>query len=480
MKYIIENIANNWRLDAIQENPKYFFHYKEVSSIRGGRKCYVIGRKGSGKSAICQYIVNEIAYNTFSTKLTFKNFPFNELYSLEDNNYARPNQYITLWKFLIYATICKLMKKNGNINSQIREQLSHAFPDEKVERLNEEVKRLVSPEFKLNLGVLNAGASMETLRVKTESSWIDKVAILENFLIEHCDNSNYYIVFDELDEDYKTVKDTGKLDTGYIPLLTGLLKAVQNIKSIFQSSRFCIKPIVFLRSDIYELIKDADKNKWSDYKIDIDWDKDRLKEMLAYRISQDCHEQLVKKDFNTLWFKVFDSNNQIHYGNAKNKTSDYFDFMINRTMLRPRDMICYVRSCCEMAHLQGKNVIDSIIIGHQDRAFSNYLKAEISDEIYPVIPDIDAIFNVLSSIRKQIIRTSEFEEEYKKYVERNRIREKDIDFVLETLFNYSVIGNQHRTIDHFFFFKYQQTNMTYNRNENIVIHRGLLKALQIL
>ena len=480
MNYIIENIANNWKLDAIQENPKYFFNYKEVALIRAGKKCYVIGRKGSGKSAICQHIVNEVAYNTFSTKLTFKNFPFNELYSLEDNKYARPNQYITLWKFLIYATICKLMKKNNNIDSHIREQLSQAFPDEKVERLNIEVKRLISPEFKLNLGLLEAGSSMETLRVKTESSWIDKVEVLENFLINHCDNSNYYIVFDELDEDYMTVKDTGKLDTGYIPLLTGLLKAVQNIKSIFPSSHFCIKPIVFLRSDIYELIKDADKNKWSDYKIDIDWDKDKLKEMMANRILHDCHEQLVKKDFDTLWFKVFDSNNQIHYGDEKNKTTDFFDFMTKSTMLRPRDMISYVRSCCEMAVNQKKDMIDEDIVWQQDRAFSNYLKSEISDEIYPVLPDIDTIFNVFSSIRKPIFKMTEFEEEYIKYVERNRITETDIDYVLETLFNYSVIGNQHKTRDRYFFFKFQQTNMTYNRNENIVIHRGLFKALQII
>lgn len=480
MNYILQNIKSNWRLDAIQEDPKYFFNYNDVASIKSGRKCYVIGRKGSGKSAICQYIVGEIAYRTFSKKLTFKNFPFNELYSLEDNKYARPNQYITLWKYLIYVTVCKLMKKNENIDSEIRQRLTAVFPDEEVERLNEEVKRLVSPEFKLNLGVFEAGGSVTRTSVEPISSWIEKVSILEDFLINYCDDSNYYVVFDELDEDYKAVKETGAMNDGYIPLLTGLLKAVQNIKGIFGNDRFKIKPMVFLRNDIYDLVKDADKNKWSDYRVDIDWDKEKLKKLVAHRILQDCQEPMIQRDFNSIWHKIVDSKDLIHYGDSKIKTTDIFEFMSRSTLLRPRDIISYVRSCCELSIELKNDYINEDVVWQQDRAFSNYLKAEISDEIYPVLPDIEAIFNIFSTIRKWNFKPSEFKTEYKKYLERGRVYEPDVDYVLETLFNFSVIGNQHRTKDKYYFFKYLQTNMTYNRNENIVIHRGLFKALQII
>lgn len=70
---VISAIADNWQLDAMQENMcKYFFSDKDLSLVKDGKKCYVIGRKGAGKSAICQYLVNNPNYNQFAQKLTFK------------------------------------------------------------------------------------------------------------------------------------------------------------------------------------------------------------------------------------------------------------------------------------------------------------------------------------------------------------------------------------------------------------------------
>jgi cold shock protein len=52
---LVKEVAQ-WKLEARSEdNDRYFFHVKEVSSIENGDKCYVIGRKGSGKTAISEY-----------------------------------------------------------------------------------------------------------------------------------------------------------------------------------------------------------------------------------------------------------------------------------------------------------------------------------------------------------------------------------------------------------------------------------------
>lgn len=55
----------------------------------------------------------------------------------------------------------------------------------------------------------------------------------------------------------------------------------------------------------------------------------------------------------------------------------------------------------------------------------------------------------------------------------------NIEYILEVMFSFSIIGNQHKHQKNRTFFRYLHTNMTYNREEAIVIHRGLLKALQI-
>lgn len=101
------------------------------------QKCYVIGRKGAGKSAICEYIVKQKSYNSFSVKLSFKNYPFNELYSLQNEKYTQPNQYITLWKYLIYSNICKMMVENENIENSVRVELEKLYPRNSLKLLSE-------------------------------------------------------------------------------------------------------------------------------------------------------------------------------------------------------------------------------------------------------------------------------------------------------------------------------------------------------
>ena len=97
MNKTLKNISKNWKLEAKLENTeKYFFNYLEVDKIVSQDKCYVIGRKGSSKSAICEHIIKRKEYNAFSVKHNFKNFPFNKLYHLDNQKYTAPNQYITL------------------------------------------------------------------------------------------------------------------------------------------------------------------------------------------------------------------------------------------------------------------------------------------------------------------------------------------------------------------------------------------------
>ena len=73
----------------------------------------------------------------------------------------------------------------------------------------------------------------------------------------------------------------------------------------------------------------------------------------------------------------------------------------------------------------------------------------------------------------------EFTETYQKYLDEGTIKEKNIDFVLQTLFDFSVIGNRPKNRD-VSFFKYENKEARFNFKENIVVHRGLFKALQIL
>ncbi len=56
-KDVLNSISENWKLEAkLESKNDYFYHFQEVNSIINGSKYYIIGRKGTGKSSISEYI----------------------------------------------------------------------------------------------------------------------------------------------------------------------------------------------------------------------------------------------------------------------------------------------------------------------------------------------------------------------------------------------------------------------------------------
>jgi hypothetical protein len=332
----------------------------------------------------------------------------------------------------------------------------------------------ISTEFSASF----VGLSVKNARSKTTeaSNWIERVNILEDFLLERSEEAKYYILFDELDEDYRDVVKTSQ-SPAYIELITSLFKAVQDIRSTFSTeSPASIIPVIFLRDDIYDLIQDSDKNKWRDFRVDLAWDVHKIKHVIAFRISRaldpDCQTVL---DFSTAWEKVF-GKSLVSMGHEKKHKVHSFDFIARSTLLRPRDFVAYLQACAE--HACGLNVpITPRTIKFVDKAFSNYLREEFTDELFAILPEITAIFDLISQLRKWIFTIPEFESAYAEQLEAGFIKEKSTKFVLQVLFLFDVIGNTPRAGR--YVFRYQNREARLNFNERVVVHRGLFKALQI-
>ena len=469
-----EEILNNWSVEARKEPKKYFYYIQEVNEIREGKKSFVIGRKGSGKTAIAQYLHEAVGPNTFSTKLSFKNFPFNILYALENNSeYAAPNQYISMWKYLIYSCLCRKMIENQAIDGNVREKLSKLYGNSSMDALNKLIGKWTSKAF--GLEVLGSGFSYERERVKKDCTWIDILDILQQLTLDFCDSSKYFFLFDELDEDYKEF-ETKAEERKYMCMLTSLFKAVQDIKSSFAAAGKKIYPVVFLRSDIYAQIKDSDKNKWREMSIDLEWNTTKIKNMVAHRLCV-AQKDSAEKDFVTAWNSIF-SSAYVSMGHQQQRRMDIFSYIERSTEMRPRDFVQYIKECVSIAKEKSEYPISPKTVRSADDNFSEYLKGETIDELFPVLPEIDEVLGLLSTIRKQSFNFSTFESEYNSLVERGVIPKRDIREVLLLLFDAGVIGNQPsmkgQTI-----FRFSKNKPRFNFNETMIIHRGLYKALQI-
>jgi hypothetical protein len=248
------------------------------------------------------------------------------------------------------------------------------------------------------------------------------------------------------------------------------------VKSKF--SRFKLYPVVFLRDDIYDVLQDPDKTKWEDYRINLDWSREALQNLLAFRISRAINPAGEILPFDQAWGRVF-TGGKVKFGHRQQSQISSFDYITRSTQNRPRDYIRYMQVCAEKSLEKGDSTISPNIVRAQDKAFSNYLRSELEDEIHGAIPEIRDILGVFSIVRKQSMSISSFAIQYEKATSAGSIRKRDVNFVLEVLFMFSIIGNIPNQSNHPVF-KYKNPEARLNFNEQICVHRGLFKALQIL
>jgi len=466
----------DWKLEAkLEDTERYFYHTRIVNRILKGQKLYLIGRKGTGKTAISEYLNSIKEHDYFSQKLTFKNFPFNKLYDLDDKGFNTPNQYITLWKYVIYSTVCQLMIKNEAIDLETRNKLEKLFNDDIKSALASAVERWTGFRFDVKILGSGFGVGGNKESINDTENWIDRVTILENFILQHIQKEKYIIMFDELDEDYKDMLEREK-NLQYTQLLTSLFKAVQDIRAKFQEYNFF--PIIFLRDDIYDILQDPDKTKWIDYKADLEWNESSIKQMLAFRLSKALNKNGDIESFDIVWKKLFDRGD-VKYGNQQLKRIPPFQYITRSSLLRPRDYIRYLQVCSEKALEKDMIKIKPSLVNEADMTFSNYLRSELEDEIHSILPDIHEILNIFTTIRKQTLKISEFETTFQIAYKQGLIKTDDSQLVLQILFHFSLIGNQPRQSSHQIF-RYKNKDARLNMRENIIVHRGLFRSLQIL
>lgn len=473
---LYNEIIDNWSIEALKENPAYFYNVNEVSQILKGKKSIVIGRKGSGKTSIANHLCKIEKENIFTQKLSFKNFPFNTLYSLDNKkDYTSPNQFISIWKLLIYSYICKLMITNQGIDAEIRSKLTKLYGDESEKSLNRLLEKWTSCEF--GIEVLGVGFNIGGNKEKQSTSWIEQINILENVILSYCGNASYYIIFDELDEDYKSFQSEQE-ENDYFSMVTSLIKATEDIRGVFDNDREqkSVFPIVFLRSDIYSRVKHSDKNKWREELIELSWDRAEIQNMLSHRLSvaMNMPEDL---SFDVVWKKLFCST-PVRMGNRQQRSLPIYDYIERSTEMRPRDFIQYIKEVVLIANRRKEYPIRSATIKDADESFSEYLRGETIDELFPVIPDVENILGLLSTIRKQSFKLPAFEQVYNQAIENGDIPNGDVRKTLLLLFDAGVIGNQPSMKGHAIF-KFSANAPRFNFNEVMIIHRGLYKALQI-
>jgi hypothetical protein len=158
-----------------------------------------------------------------------------------------------------------------------------------------------------------------------------------------------------------------------ILLIRSLLEASRKLQRQFETRATECHVIVFIRNDIYEhLVRDT-PDRGKDTAVILDWaDPEVFKEVIRRRIMRSTG---LDGDFDTLWRAIFDS----HVGGEES-----FAYILNRTLMRPREVLRFCRTCIDVAVSRGRDKVTESDVRQAERQCSEDSLVDVSFELRDV------------------------------------------------------------------------------------------------
>lgn len=449
----------------------------------------VIGRKGAGKTAIFKKLltINESTFFKFGH--TFADYPWHHHALQARVGIPDYDRYTHSWKYLILITLAKIVLNHDQsipFNEQSLEASqrlesfvidTYGSRDPDVTQVFTPTKRLrLRPTFEIDFGLLRGGVSPESVPMEELPTVVPEVnGNLQQWLISALNPKHQYIVaFDQLDLGFEPQ------DAEYRDRLIGLLLAARDINGAARDAGRRALIAIFLRNDIYDGLRFEDKNKLTENFVSvIEWDTERstatLRELMAKRFTA----VLGEGDETIKWEDVFDENREMPGHQSK------YQHVLDRTYLRPRDMIKFVNVILAKykARTAGGAPEDKFVNADLHAArdeYSQYLRAELDDEIHKHLPDVEEWLDLLSAMGGWQFESGVF---VKAARDRELVNSDAAALeALDRLFAFSIVGFYRPGGRGFggseYVYRYRDPKARFDRSASIIrVHPGLIEVL---
>lgn len=402
-------------------------YFDEISKI-DSNKFILLGRTGSGKSAILEYLKNqydekmirEINIDELNLKYLRDN---NSLYKIRNSNNGNYEAfYKLLWKHIFILEICQFIQNNYSDNwiqsiferrdkTRARELTKEYFnkykdsilkPTElniesKVEECiiqdenqdSIQIKANIKPEVSVNSGVKNANSKKITQNYKNEnsnnivsseqiSSLNSVIDVLKNSFFDS--NKKYFIVIDNIDTHWTNH------DIRYNEILKYFLKSIKEINRTFR--RLNIKIILSIRENIFNSILQINREndqieKWKDHYLVIEWSNENLIGLVNKRLSN---------------FKHYYKNSSPTYSDLLPEESSFY-LVLEKTFKRPRDIIQFYNYIFESFKVEEISKISEDRMQSYLRQFENHIIESVNDEWRSNFPYLEGSLRLLKGLK---------------------------------------------------------------------------------
>jgi hypothetical protein len=405
--------------DALLEHAFLETGASAVLPSRVDSRCFLVGRTGAGKSAALQHLEDRSAEHTIRINPEDLSLPYitglDAIRYLDSLNINLDQFWVALWKHVLlveiirhrYGVTTPAAKQNflQNLKEKIArdpgkqaaldylEEFEGKFwceTDERIRDITDRFATTVRGEGKLSVpaGIANVSSNIsreKSIEHQEDVRKVDRfqriandvqlaklnkmIAVLEEEILD--DQHFTYVVIDDLDRDWVDERLSNDL-------IRCLFRTVLDLKRVRN-----LKVVVALRSNIFREL-DFGKNgggqeeKFRSLILDVRWTRQNLTAMLddRVRVAAEMHS--------------FPAQNLRDILPPQNKTrGNPIDYILDRTLLRPRDAIAFVNEA--IAEAAGKTRVTwPDIFAAEHRYSSNRLLA-LRDEWKPTYPGIEQV-----------------------------------------------------------------------------------------
>jgi hypothetical protein len=448
---------------------RYFLRIPEFSDILDGSKRYIIGRKGTGKTAILQQVKNEnMRYDRSCRELSLKDFPLQEIRDQKDKSANDKSKYVPIWRFLILVDLAQeiVQREDSTPNTALSELKGFLRNNFTNISFNSTLTRLrtydnkvkVGGPFSISMGYTESISTPQDIHYHRASEYL--VGLLKNL---ECPGI-FYILFDELDEGWSSNDKNLRL------IILSLMRSIETLVRDL-AGYISFRPILALRSDIFEALEDSDLNKLDDFIVRLNWSPSRreVNHSLFRLVNERINATLHLPEHDNPWSLVTTD------GSRPSLTQEnLWKFISMRTFNRPRDIVKYLKYCQKLRFSGALNK------GHVSRVepdYSRWFFSEFKDEIHSYLPVWRESCEIFKKFKNGKFTFDHFCAEInknKEITEWLKNNSHEAEYIAKILFDFSVVGNYHEQ-NKKWFFKYKDEGHVFDPSMDMICHFGFAK-----
>lgn len=434
---------------------RVFVRNSYLDEIVAQKTFFIVGEKGTGKTAYATYLNNNTYLNNKSILKFIYATDYEKFYTLKTQKHLGVTDYNEIWKVILCLLLCtsvaeddkviSFMSKSGldDLLSAIDEYYMHAFSPEIMSVLNMIEESEIAA--KIMCKYMEVGASDTNKREFSETrlqinlyyirkQFVDTIAKLKL-------NKNINLLIDGID-----IRPERMPFEDYIECIRGLANACWSLNTeLFQNIRDTkgrFRVILLLRPDIFKSLNLQNAtNKLLDNSVYLDWRTTYIeyKHSLLYKISCKLlsYNQTENMQIEEYWNQYFTW--QLQTTSLYRSYDTAFMSFLKISLSRPRDILVILSILREkmIEHGMGDSYEFSSDIYKSDsfqNAYSEYFLSSLSDQLSFYYSDVDFrnFTKFFDYFDKSEFTYKQYNDNYYKYIDYLLENAKELPKFVET------------------------------------------------